>query len=84
MANFFPSFKGVPLVRATYQKGAGLPQYQGLIAVAFFKWTNGSEVMDDFLTWYSFVCNLSIRFLLNLIFSESGVPLVINHSAKKF
>ena len=38
---------GVPVVRATYKKGAGFPK----IAVYFLKRTNGLEVMTDFLTW---------------------------------
>ena len=42
---------GVPVVRATYKKGAAFPKYQGKIAVYFLKRTNGLEVMTDFLTW---------------------------------
>ena len=42
---------GVPVVRATYKKGAAFPKYQGKIALYFLKRTNGLEVMTDFLTW---------------------------------
>ena len=48
--NFFSNFKGVPVVRATYQEGAGLPNYQGKIRVKYYNWTNGLEVMTYFLT----------------------------------
>ena len=42
---------GVPVVHATYKKGAGFPKYQGKIAFNFIKRTNGLEVMTDFLIW---------------------------------
>ena len=48
--NFFSNFKGVPVVRATYGEGAGLPNYQGKIRVNYYNWTNGLEVMTYFLT----------------------------------
>ena len=46
----FSSFKGVPVVRTTYQEGAGLPNYEGKIRVNYYNWTNGLEVMTYFLT----------------------------------
>ena len=46
----FSSFKGVPVVRTTYQEGAGLPNYQEKIPVNYCNWTNGLEVMTYFLT----------------------------------
>ena len=46
----FSSFKGVPVVRTTYQEGAGLPNYQEKIRVNYYNWTNGLEVMTYFLT----------------------------------
>ena len=42
---------GVPVVRATYKKGAAFPKYEGKIAVYFLKRTITVEVMTDFLTW---------------------------------
>ena len=66
----FAHFLGVPLTYPTYKKGVSLPQAQGIIAVAFFKWTNGSEVMDDFLKRYILIRNSLVKIFPALIFLE--------------
>ena len=72
------------MVRASCKEGARLPQGQGLIAVARSKWTNGSEVMTDFPTWYTLVRNSLVVVPLKLIFLESQDPLVLHFRAKGF
>ena len=57
----FANFLGVPLACKTYKEGFRLPQPLATFREAGSKWSNGSEVMVDFLT-SRFYANFS-RFL---------------------
>ena len=74
--------KKMTSIRATV--GVMLPQHQGLILVAWSKYTNSSEVMTDFQTWYTFVPNLLTIIISKLNFSETRDLLVHNLWAKVF